>query len=185
MSLNDLSHEVHLLIAGHLPALKDVNAWCQVNHRYHDELTAHLYHQDAKNAVTIPNYPRSALYWSVENKQPGTMKLAVANASAWDRDREGATPLSRAVEQGDVETMKLLLSAGMKANVADQYGQPLICLACERGPIDSMKLLLDNAAGQWPDAPEEGSRHQWSWPLRAALMSSNLLEYCSFSLTTG
>ncbi|KAL5371014.1 hypothetical protein DPSP01_014544 [Paraphaeosphaeria sporulosa] len=60
------------------------------------------------------------------------------------RDEFGQTPLYRAVSEGHLETVKLLLEVGAEINIVDKEGIPLLAIACICGGKDVTDALLNH-----------------------------------------
>jgi len=67
------------------------------------------------------------------------------------QDVDGSTPLQWAVYEGNAEEVQLLLKAGAKVSLANNYGVTPMELASEVGNARIIKLLLD--AGANADSP--------------------------------
>jgi len=77
---------------------------------------------------------------------------AQTTASADAPDAHGELPLIQAVQNGDLETIQLLLSAGAKIDVRDRVGQTPITRAAELDRLDAIQLFLKNGASvDFPD----------------------------------
>lgn len=64
----------------------------------------------------------------------------------WHRENKGDTPLTAAVQFGNLETVKFLISRGADPDQRDGSGMPPICWAAIHGRIDVSKELVDAGA---------------------------------------
>ena len=72
MPLLKLANELLQSIVQHLDSLKDINAFCQTNHRLYALLNTYLYHQE------INRFGSSALLWAARYGHVATAKVFVA-----------------------------------------------------------------------------------------------------------
>lgn len=63
-----------------------------------------------------------------------------------DKDKDGQTPLSRAVESGREAVVKLLLNRGADLETKDRYSQTPLSRAARSGHEVVVKLLLNRGA---------------------------------------
>lgn len=92
-----------------------------------------------------------AVFLAIRNRRPDILNHQLKNL-AKDPETEnsgGQTPLHFAAEEGDVDSMKILLAAGARPKVADGYGNLVIHSAAEGGYVEAMRLLLE--AGETVD----------------------------------
>jgi hypothetical protein len=77
----------------------------------------------------------------------GMVKLLVAcGAEVNVYDRDGITPLMRAITLRDLRMVKLLLDAGAQVNVTDNRGHTALTYAVMRSDADIVKLLIARGA---------------------------------------
>jgi ankyrin repeat protein len=116
--------------------------------------------------ATEPAQKQTALMWAAAEKHPDVVKAFIeAHADLTARSKQGFTALHFAARMGDLETVKLLLGAGMDVNiltqtatkntVVNQLGIPKsagtsgytpLLVAVMRGQVDLALYLLDHGA---------------------------------------
>ena len=105
---------------------------------------------DAGAVVDQPAvFDGTALHYAAALSQAFSVALLLDNGARVDaRDREGYTPLMRAVYRGQVaiETIRELLSRGADVNATDAEGQTALMKASLEGHDELVKLLLEAGA---------------------------------------
>lgn len=85
---------------------------------------------------------KSALMSAVERKSPEIVKLLLDN-NATILDSAVISPLIKAVENNDLETIKILLETETYRNMSSLSTEPSFIKACEAGHIDIVNLFLN------------------------------------------
>jgi ankyrin repeat protein len=102
-----------------------------------------------------------ALVDAIRDQNPKAIATLVAHADAAGvnaRQSDGSTPLAWAVYKDDAATVDLLLKAGAKVTVADDYGETPLTLACANGNLAIVEALFKagadaNAARFYDETP--------------------------------
>ena len=63
-----------------------------------------------------------------------------------NRNNKGNTPLIMAIEKGEIEVAKLLISKNANVNICNNDNQNALMIACGKGYYDIVKLLIENNA---------------------------------------
>src|ERR1700722_13836166 len=91
--------------------------------------------------------PNNAVLDAVLRKEAGALRRAIEAGSNIDQpDREGRTPLSNAVGDGEVEIVKILLRAGANVDASDSQGITPLHFAAQRHSAEITNLLLSSGA---------------------------------------
>jgi ankyrin repeat protein len=90
----------------------------------------------------------TALHWAVRWDDVEAADLLIhAGAGVKTANREGATPLFLACENGSAAMIEKLLQAGEDANaVVLTHGETALMMAARSGKVDAVKVLLDHGA---------------------------------------
>ncbi len=91
---------------------------------------------------------QTALMWAISGRQAAAVdELVKHGADVQLASKSGFTPLMFAAQQGDVDSGRILLRAGAKANEAQpKSGLTPLLIASAMGQAKSVDLLLDNGA---------------------------------------
>jgi len=89
-----------------------------------DAVKALIAHDAAVNAKE-PVQNQTALMWAAAERHPGVVKMLIdAKADLRARTKRGFTALHFAAREGDQESVRLLLAAGVSVNILAQPGAP-------------------------------------------------------------
>ena len=108
---------------------------------------SHLVYHNTTVEIEFPRPPKNDIFWGVFYEPENRMSLANAN----QRDKNGRTALHRAASDGDIASVKQLLTVGTDVNAKSAYGTALH-FACEQGSLEIVQLLV--AAGADIDAQD-------------------------------
>jgi ankyrin repeat protein len=87
------------------------------------------------------------LQWAVYRNDLATATALVkAGASVKQANRDGATPLSLACQNGNADLVRLLLDAGADANEALPNGETALMMAARTGNAETLLLLIERGA---------------------------------------
>lgn len=94
-------------------------------------------------ATLSPDYDQTLLHLaaSVDNAKLAAALIA-AGANIAAADREGRTPIYRAVANSSAKVLRCLLKAGACTTATDQYGTSPLHLAVQRSFVTGVKLLI-------------------------------------------
>jgi uncharacterized protein len=112
----------------------------------------------AKIDASEPSQGQTALMWAIAEKHPDVVQALIgAHADLKLASKQGFTPIHFAARVGDLESLKLLLAAGVDVNLPTAAGAaagytPLL-VATLRAQIDTALYLLDHGANPNADAP--------------------------------
>src|SRR5688500_13320780 len=104
-------------------------------------------------ATTVFGSP-SPLAAAIEKQDHATSRALIRDTDVNAAQADGMTALHWAVYQDDLDTAKLLLTAGANAKAANRYGVTPLSLACTNGNAALVDLLL--AGGANPNAALQG-----------------------------
>jgi ankyrin repeat protein len=83
---------------------------------------------------------------AIKGQNPKAAAALIARSDVNARQPDGSTPLAWAVYKDDAATVDLLLKAGAKATVADEYGESPLTLACAIGDAAIVQKLIQSGA---------------------------------------
>jgi ankyrin repeat protein len=98
--------------------------------------------------ATEPSQNQTAIMWAAAERHPGVVgALIAAHADLKAHSKQGFTPIHFAARVGDLESVKLLLAAGVDANIltAANGFTPLL-IATMRAQVEVALYLLDHGA---------------------------------------
>lgn len=104
---------------------------------------------DRKKHDLIKNYNPEMTYLlheAIKNKNTKNMKELLETGADINANNNGWTPLHHALEVGDIECIKVLISGGVNVNTANNEGWTPLCDAINRDNIEAVTLLLDKNA---------------------------------------
>jgi ankyrin repeat protein len=104
---------------------------------------------------------------AIKDQNPKMVATLIPHTDVNARQPDGSTPLAWAVYKDDAATIDMLLKAGAKVTVADEYGESPLTLACATGDAAIVDKLLK--AGADPNA----ARFYNETPLMIAAASGN------------
>jgi ankyrin repeat protein len=107
-----------------------------------------LVESDATVNATEPSQSQTAIMWAAAERHPNVVSaLIAAHADLKAHTKQGFTPIHFAARVGDLESVKLLLAAGVDANLltAPNGFTPLL-IATMRAQVDLATFLLDHGA---------------------------------------
>jgi ankyrin repeat protein len=107
-----------------------------------------LIESDATVNATEPSQNQTAIMWAAAERHPNVVSaLIAAHADLKAHTKQGFTPIHFAARVGDLESIKLLLAAGVDANLltAPNGFTPLL-IATMRAQVDVATYLLDHGA---------------------------------------
>ncbi|XP_014234080.1 ankyrin-1 [Trichogramma pretiosum] len=91
-----------------------------------------------------------------------------------ERDNLGNTPLHYAVERGDKDSMKFLLSNGANANVANKYGFTPLHYICKQERDDGLAEIFFKCSDKINHSVPIDTQNKWGkTPLHMALYARN------------
>jgi ankyrin len=97
-----------------------------------------------------PNQNQTAIMWAAAERHPSVVATLIqAHANLLAHTKQGFTPLHFAARLGDLESIKLLLAAGMDVNTLTEASTPgytPLLVATVRGQVDVALYLLDHGA---------------------------------------
>ncbi|HLH43966.1 MAG TPA: ankyrin repeat domain-containing protein [Bryobacteraceae bacterium] len=106
-----------------------------------------------------PSQNQTALMWAAAGRHPDVVRALIeAHADLRARTKQGFTPLHFAARVGDLESVKLLLDAGVDVNILTQSSEPEgarsaggsgytpLLVATMRAQVDTAVYLLDHGA---------------------------------------
>ena len=97
-----------------------------------------------KGSLTTESMFLDAIMWSMKDV---ISSLITAGVSANHRITEdNATPLQCAVQKGNVDVIKQLLSAGADVNLQDKFQHNAFMEACENGVAQVVELMIKHGA---------------------------------------
>ncbi|KND87822.1 Ankyrin repeat domain-containing protein 50 [Tolypocladium ophioglossoides CBS 100239] len=102
-------------------------------HPYQMELMLLERRNKVRSVTARPGMPR--------NSNTAVIKLLLGRVNVELSDKDGRTPLSWAVEEGNDAVIKLLLEKGANAESSDTEGRTPLSLAADQGHEDVIKLL--------------------------------------------
>ncbi len=86
------------------------------------------------------------LLLSINSQKTEAVRFLIENSYDINTPFNGSTPLIGAVDQGNVDTIKLLLSHGADINHVPERDLPALSLASKKGDLEIVKLLISNKA---------------------------------------
>ena len=104
---------------------------------------------------------------AIKDQNPKAVVSLIPHTDVNARTPDGSTPLAWAVYKDDAATVDMLLKAGAKVTVADEYGETPLTLACANGNAAIVDKLLKAGA----DA--NAARFYNETPLMIAAASGN------------
>jgi ankyrin repeat protein len=121
MSLLQLSNELLVAIAQHLPSERDISAFSRTNRELHKHLDGYLYRHN------VLHHQRSALIWASKHGQVGTAGKSIAqgaNINSLNEDED--SPFYLAASNGHAWMVKLLFDHGaeIKKRGGERQGMP-------------------------------------------------------------
>jgi ankyrin len=100
--------------------------------------------------ATEPSQNQTAIMWAVAERHPEVTKaLIAAHADLKAHTKQGFTPIHFAARIGDLESLKLLLAAGVDINLqttGNAVGYTPLLVATVRAQVDTALYLLDHGA---------------------------------------
>jgi len=96
--------------------------------------------------ATEPSQNQTALMWAAAERHPAVVQALIeAKADLLAHTKSGFTALHFAAREGDIESARLLLDAGVSVDVRAQGATPLL-VATMRGQVSAALFLLDHGA---------------------------------------
>jgi ankyrin repeat protein len=89
---------------------------------------------------------RKSIPWLVGIQEKESFEIMVDTNIAQAKTEEGYTSLMAAVERGDIDLIKRLLSQGAPINAKDRAHRTALMLACQKGNKEIVQCLLDGGA---------------------------------------
>ncbi|MGL5640181.1 MAG: ankyrin repeat domain-containing protein [Mycoplasmoidaceae bacterium] len=90
-------------------------------------------------AMYLAKIGRTKPLYELIKRDPSLINKATSN---------GRTPLMFAAQFGNINCLKLLITAGAKINAQDEYGATALMLASFFGQDESVRVLLENGASK-------------------------------------
>jgi ankyrin repeat protein len=160
ITLCDLPDEILLeILTQHVLSERDINAFCQTNHRLHTLANRCLYRQNALHNRS------SALIWASETGNLATALYALdhgADINIKSLKHYGGTPLMLASEKGHRAIVEFLLSKDANPNATNIFHETALSVAAQSGALDTVELLLDHP-GTLLDLPDTSGQTAFWW----------------------